>query len=122
MRMEADNCKFSIFDSMGIKCGSNRKKKIKGLLMNIKLATKNDLWKVVKTRSQTERECGIRMAMYMWRFRTWAMRHTNPSILEKKIGGLIGEERNDPDNLAMKYRVQLYDILKDEPRRIGGRV
>ena len=80
VRMEAENCKFFIFDSMGIKYGSERKKKIKGLLMNIKLATKSDLWKVVKTRPQTEHECGIRMVMYMWRFRTWAMRHTQSSI------------------------------------------
>ena len=50
------------------------------------------------------------------------MRHTKPSTMEERIGGLIGEEKKDPDNLARKYRVQLCDILKDEQRKIGGTV
>ena len=90
--------------------------------MSIKLAIASDTWQVMKTRLQTEHECGIRMVMYMMKFRTWTMADTQPNEFQERISRLVGEEKADSDNLAEKYRKQLHGILKDELRRIGGRV
>ena len=88
--------------------------------MGIKVATASDTWQVMKTRPQMEHECGIRMAMYMIMFRTWAMADTQPNEIYARISRLVGEEKADKDDLAKKYRKQLHGILKDEIRKIEG--
>ena len=87
--------------------------------MSIKLAIASDTWQVMKTRPQTEHECGIRMVMYMVNFRAWAMKRTHSNEIGGKIGRLMMEETR-PKDLAVKYRRELDNTLKEEQRRIGG--
>jgi hypothetical protein len=119
-KLEGNTCKFLVFDSMGVKWGSRRKKKIRGFFMSINLAIANDTWQVVKTRLQTEYECGIRMAMYMLKFRTWAVRHTQPKEFAEKVEWLINEEKRNKGDIAAEYRGELRAMLQEEQRRIGG--
>ena len=60
VRVEENNYKFFILDSMGRKSRHKRKQRIQKRLMSIDLAAKGDSWEVMDTRPQTEHECGIR--------------------------------------------------------------
>ena len=72
-----------------------------------------DIWQVVNTRPQTEHECGVRMGMYMLKFRTWATEQMQSNEIGVKIGRLMVEEKG-PKDLAAKYRRSLHSALKEE--------
>ena len=89
--------------------------------MSIALAAKNDSWESMDARPQTEHECGIRMVIYMIRFKQWArMAQDKPHDTVRKMKWLIGEEKRNNGDLAADYRKELYNALKEEQRRIVG--
>ena len=63
--MNQDQKKILVFDSINFEASNRRVWTIRKLLRQAKLITKRDKCGVMRTRGQSERECGARMAIYM---------------------------------------------------------
>ena len=124
VRIRTDNNKhrFLIFDSIGIKAGRKRMKMIKANMMKVNLTTKEDHWEAMNLRPQTERECGIRTVTYMLKFQEWAKGQLQSIDIVRRIKEVVQNEKSDPANLAVKYRKELSELLRNTQMRMGGTV
>ena len=74
----------------------------------------------MKTKAQTEWECGARVAQYMMNFTEWIGQNNDGGTIIRRMTRGIADERNKQCDLAADSRKTLRDILRHEKLLHGG--
>ena len=112
--------KFFILDSQGVKAAGKRKRMINDLLKAVGLYGANDTCSIMKTKTQTEWECGARVAQYMINFTEWIGQNNDGETIIRRMTRGITDEKNKQCDLAVESRKVLRDTLKHEKMILGG--
>ena len=118
IKTQESRYKLMVFDSCGIKAARKQIRIIRRHLIRIKLLEENDAWEALSLKEQTEQECGIRMGIYMLKFKEWARMQKQPSDIIQQIHSTNSHEQTDTGDLASKYRKSIYEIMEGEQNKL----
>jgi hypothetical protein len=93
---------------------------ITDLLKAIGLSGANNTCSIMKTKVQTEWECGARMAQYLMSFTEWIGQNNDGETVINRMTRRIAYEKNKHCDLAAESRKMLRDILRHEKMIHGG--
>ena len=80
----------------------------------------NDTCSIMKTKVQTEWECGARVAQYMMNFTEWIGQNKDGETVTNRMTRGISYEKNKQCDLAVESRKMLRDTLRREKMILGG--
>jgi hypothetical protein len=112
--------KFFILDSQGAKAAGKRRRMITESMKAIGLFGKNDTCSIMKTKVQTEWECGARVAKYVLSFIDWIGQNNDGETIIRRMTRGIDYEKNKQCDLAIESRKMLCDTLRHEKMILGG--
>ena len=107
-----------IIDSLGKDSGEEYRKKTRPRLIKMKLITKKDKSTVLKTKIQTENECGVRIVAYMIMMRNMDLQNRRSAEIIAKIKSYVARERGFTGDLAAHRRLTIHRLIKNEQARI----
>jgi hypothetical protein len=82
------------------------------------LITKKEKCTVLKTRGQTEVECGVRMAAYMVLFRSMDLQQLRDAQILERIKGQVATEKDFAGELAVHRRRAIHRLLVNEQAKL----
>ena len=107
-----------IIDSLGQKSGNSYMPELRERLKQMNLITKKEKCTVLKTRGQTEVECGVRMAAYMVLFRSMDLQQLRDGQILERLKGYVAREKSSAGNLAAQRRTNIHRLLEEEQAKV----
>ena len=107
-----------IIDSLGQKSGNSYMPELRERLKQMNLITKKEKCTVLKTRGQTEVECGVRMAAYMVLFRSMDLQQLRDAQILGTIKSQVAKEKGFKGDLAERRRRHMHMMLQNEQEKI----